>query len=377
MSEELVRIISDEIASSPDRAIPFRRYMELCLYHPRWGYYRREGTKIGKEGDFYTSSHVGDLFGRVMSDVLEEMRRFFLPHPHWMLVEVGAGDGRLMEQMIKGLKEKGIGRDELMCCLVETSPYHRRLQERRLEGAPYPLRWADRLSDLPGGMPAVVVSNELLDAFPVHRIERRKGALREIYVTRRDGRFFETDGPLSTGALEDYVHRFGLRLEEGQQAEVNLDARDWMRELGQWLEKGFVITVDYGGETAEVAGPGRPRGTLRCFSRHRVHGNPYRAPGEEDLTSDVNFEALRAWGEEAGLKPLLYTTQGDWLVRSGILDYLEDHQNPDPFSEVARRNRAVRQLILPGGMGDVFKVLIQWKGEGHPTLRGMNKNEAG
>ncbi|WP_460415428.1 class I SAM-dependent methyltransferase [Planifilum fimeticola] len=300
-----------------------------------------------------------------------------MPHPHWMLVEVGAGDGRLMEQMIKGLKEKGIGRDELMCCLVETSPYHRRLQERRLEGAPYPLRWADRLSDLPGGMPAVVVSNELLDAFPVHRIERRKGALREIYVTRRDGRFFETDGPLSTGALEDYVHRFGLRLEEGQQAEVNLDARDWMRELGQWLEKGFVITVDYGGETAEVAGPGRPRGTLRCFSRHRVHGNPYRAPGEEDLTSDVNFEALRAWGEEAGLKPLLYTTQGDWLVRSGILDYLEDHQNPDPFSEVARRNRAVRQLILPGGMGDVFKVLIQWKGEGHPTLRGMNKNEAG
>jgi SAM-dependent MidA family methyltransferase len=377
VSEELVRIISDEIASSPDRAIPFRRYMELCLYHPRWGYYRREGTKIGKEGDFYTSSHVGDLFGRVMSDVFEEMRRFFLPHPRWMLVEVGAGDGRLMEQMIKGLEEKGIGRDELMCCLVETSPYHRRLQERRLEGAPYPLRWAGRLSDLPGGMPAVVVSNELLDAFPVHRIRRREGVLREIYVTMRDGRFLETDGPLSTGALEDYVHRFGLRLEEGEQAEVNLDARDWMRELGQWLEKGFVITVDYGGETTEVAGSGRPQGTLRCFSRHRVHGNPYRAPGEEDLTSDVNFEALRAWGEEAGLKTLLYTTQGDWLVRSGILDYLEDHQNPDPFSEVARRNRAVRQLILPGGMGDLFKVLIQWKGEGHPALRGMNKNEAG
>lgn len=374
--EKLVRIISDEIASSPERAIPFRRYMELCLYHPRWGYYRREKTKIGKDGDYYTSSHVGDLFGRVMSDVIVDMRRFFLPH-RWMLVEVGAGDGRLMEQMVKGLWEKGIGRDELMCCLVETSPYHRLLQQNRLEGAPYSLRWADRLSDLPTGMPAVVVSNELLDAFPVHRIRRKEGLLREIYVTWRDGRFCETDGPLSTDALADYVHRFGLRLEEGHQAEVNLDARDWLREVGQWLEKGFVITVDYGGETEEVAGPGRPQGTLRCFSRHRVHGDPYRAPGEEDLTSDVNFEALRKWGEEAGLKPLLYTTQGNWLFRSGILDYLEDHQNPDPFSEVARRNRAVRQLILPGGMGDIFKVLIQWKGEGLPILRGMKKNEAG
>jgi SAM-dependent MidA family methyltransferase len=136
-----------------------------------------------------------------------------------------------------------------------------------------------------------------------------------------------------------------------------------------------VITVDYGGDTEELAA--RPQGTLRCFSQHRVHGDPYRAPGEEDMTSDVNFEALRIWGEESGLKNLLYTTQGDFLVRSGILNYLEEHQNPDPFSEVARRNRAVRQLILPGGMGDVFKVLIQWKGEGTPKLKGMHKNEAG
>jgi SAM-dependent MidA family methyltransferase len=312
-----------------------------------------------------------------MSDVIEGMRRFFLPHQRWMLVEVGAGDGRLMQQMIRGLWEKGIDRDEVTCCLVETSPFHRSLQEKRLKEAPYPIRWADRLSRLPVGMPAVVVSNELLDAFPVHRIRMREGTLREIYVTRRDGRFVETEGPLSKDALHEYVLRFGLQLEEGQQAEVNLDARDWLHEVGQWLEKGFVITVDYGGDTEEVAGPGRPQGTLRCYSRHRVHGDPYRAPGEEDITSDVNFKALQVWGEEVGLKPLIYTTQGNWLVRSGIFNYLEEHQNPDPFSEVARRNRAVRQLVLPGGMGDVFKVLIQWKGEGVPNLRGMTENEAG
>lgn len=351
--------------------------MELCLYHPRWGYYRRERAKIGKEGDYYTSSHVGDVFGCVVSDVIADMRRFFLPHRRWMLVEAGAGDGRLMEQMITGLRKKGIDKDELMCCLVETSPYHRSLQERRLKESPYPLRWADRLSSLPRGIPAVIVSNELLDAFPVHRITLRKNSLLEIYVTKRGSSFQETDGPLSTEDLRTYVQRFDLRLEEGQQTEVNLNARGWLQEVGQWLEKGFVITIDYGGETEEVAGPGRPQGTLRCFSKHRVHGDPYRAPGEEDLTSDVNFEALRVWGEEFGLKTLICTTQGDWLVRSGILNYLEEHQNPDPFSEVARRNRAVRHLIMPGGMGDVFKVLIQWKGEGCPTLRGMNKNEAG
>lgn len=375
MSEELVRMISDEIASSPCRAIPFYRYMELCLYHPRWGYYRRERTKIGREGDYYTSSHVGDLFGRVMSDVIADMRRFFLSSRRWLLVEVGAGDGRLMQQMMKGLKEKGVDRGELICCLVETSPYHRSLQEKRLKESPYPIRWADRLSDLPGGLPAVVVSNELLDAFPVHRIRMREGSLREIHVTRCGERFCDTDGPLSTEALQAYVQRFGLRMEEGQQAEVNLNARAFLREVGEWLDQGFVITVDYGGDTEELAA--RPQGTLRCFSQHRVHGDPYRAPGEVDMTSDVNFEALRIWGEESGLKNLLYTTQGDFLVRSGILNYLEEHQNPDPFSEVARRNRAVRQLILPGGMGDVFKVLIQWKGEGTPKLKGMHKNEAG
>src|SRR5690606_32103581 len=134
-------MISDEIASSPCRAIPFYRYMELCLYHPRWGYYRRERTKIGREGDYYTSSHVGDLFGRVMSDVIADMRRFFLSSRRWLLVEVGAGDGRLMQQMMKGLKEQGVDRGELICCLVETSPYHRSLQEKRLKESPYPIRW--------------------------------------------------------------------------------------------------------------------------------------------------------------------------------------------------------------------------------------------
>lgn len=371
MSEELVRIISDEIAASPLQAITFRRYMELCLYHPQWGYYRRERIKIGREGDFYTSSFVGDLFGRVISNAIEDMRRFFLPHRRWMLVEVGAGDGRLMEQMIRGLREKGIDGNELMCCLVETSPYHRSLQKKRLMGSPYPVRWADRLSDLPGGIPAVIVSNELVDAFPVHRIRLREGILREIYVTRRGDRLVEADGPLSTGDLEEYACRFGLQLEEDQQIEVNLDARNWLCKVGRWLETGFVITIDYGGDTAEVSGPDRPEGTLRCFSKHQVHGDPFRAPGEEDITSDVNFEALRVWGEEEGLKPLLYTTQGHWLVRNGIFDYLEDPQSPDPFSEEARRNRAVRQLIMPGGMGDVFKVLIQWKGKGEPKLRGM------
>ena len=169
-----------------------------------------------------------------------------------------------------------------------------------------------------------------------------------------------TDGPLSTGALQAYVQRFGLRMEEGQQAEVNLNARAFLREVGEWLDQGFVITVDYGGDTEELAA--RPQGTLRCFSQHRVHGDPYRAPGEEDMTSDVNFEALRIWGEESGLKnpPLHHPGGFSGPLRNSELS--GGTSNPDPFSEVARRNRAVRQLILPGGMGDVFKVLIQWKG---------------
>ncbi|QKG84789.1 SAM-dependent methyltransferase [Kroppenstedtia pulmonis] len=359
----LLQQIIREIRRSPGHRISFRHYMELALYHPRWGYYRQERPKIGRQGDYYTSSYVGEGFGLLMSRVLLDMSRTFSPSSSWAVVEMGAGEGRLAEQILKGLASQGVKEEKFRYYLVETSPYHQALQRTRLAKLPYQRFWTDTLHAIPGDIPSILVSNELVDAFPVHRVRMTREGLKEIYVTwdADANRLKEEEGPVSCSELLDYFEEMDWTLEEGMSTEVNLAAHRWMKDVGEWLKTGYVITVDYGGTMEELASPARRDGTLRCYQGHRLHTDWYREPGEADLTSDVNFTALQRWGKEVGLQPLLFTSQARFLIRAGILDELRDHTNPDPFSPEAKRNRGLRQLILPGEMGDAFQVLVQKK----------------
>lgn len=368
----LLEQIIDEIVQSPGRAIPFVRFMELALYHPEWGYYQREQKKVGKEGDFYTSPFVGDVFGRVLADVLLDMRRQFPRSEPWGIVEVGGGDGRLAEQILNGLAEQNVV-EEFTYVLLDKSPYHQKLQSSRLQGNKKITR-ASELTELPNHRPWILLSNELIDAFPVHRVRMEEEGLRELYVTwDADAHCLrETTGKPSTPELEEILEQEGILLQQGQTAEVNVAARDWIQQVGSWLKAGFVLTIDYGFEAKELYSPERRDGTLMCYRRHQAHNNPYRAPGEEDITSHVNFSGLKLWGKEVGLTPLLFVTQGSFLMRAGIFNYLSSDQGTDPFGSVARRNRAIRQLIHPEGMGDRFQVLIQSKGLSNPQLQVMN-----
>ncbi|WP_169713690.1 class I SAM-dependent methyltransferase [Paludifilum halophilum] len=368
----LIRYMVDEMDAAPEKAIPFRRYMELALYHPRWGYYRRERPKVGRKGDFYTSPYVGDTFGFSIGRVISDMQKVFPPEKPWSVVEMGAGEGRLAEQILHFLHGQGVDPHRFCYYLMETSPYHREIQRSRLTGCSLPIDWIDRWDEIPRGTPSILISNELVDALPVHRVRMdENGELSEIYVgwDEIEERLTEREGPLTRSSLSDYFSEMGWRLEKGATAEVNLEAESWIKELADWLDIGFVLTVDYGGTVEELSLPARREGTLRGYRDHRLCTDIYQRPGETDLTSHVNFTALQRWGREAGLHNLLYTTQPRFLIQAGILEELTSHENPDPFSSEARRNRHIRQLIEPGGMGDAFRVLIQSKGVENPSLR--------
>ncbi|MFD1397113.1 class I SAM-dependent methyltransferase [Kroppenstedtia eburnea] len=361
MDDPLLAVIVEEIQAHPEKRISFRRYMEQALYHPRWGYYRREGLKIGKRGDFYTSPHLGDVFGETMGGVISGMVSSFSPGCPWTLVEAGGGDGRLAGSILSSLEEGKRLPQSLW--LVETSPFHRELQSERLRDAPVPVHWAEAVTEIPSDSPCILFSNELLDAFPVHRVTRKEGELLEIHVAWDEDRerLVECSRPLSHPSLAAYFRRLDWDLPEGWTAEVPLDALAWLEEVGEWLRNGYLITIDYGGTTEELSLPQRKDGTLRCYRNHQLHVDCYSHPGDSDLTSHVHFSALMDLGEVMGLQSLVYTTQTRFLQAAGILDRLAVAP-ADPFSPEARRNRAIRQLALAGGMGDSFRVLIQSKG---------------
>lgn len=302
--------------------MPFRDYMELALYHPEHGYYCAPGEKTGKAGDYLTSPQLSPLFGECLA-------RFIGSGP---VLELGAGDGALAAQLAPRFEYQ----------IVERSPDFRARQRERAPAA----RWLD---EVPEGFDGTVVSNELLDALPVHRLVRD----RERYV-RPD--FTEELAPYSTPRLAEYFR--ALNLEPAGEAEVNLDALDLMALVYSRLKRGRVLTIDYGYEARELF-VDRPQGTFMTYFRHTANDNPYERVGHQDMTSHVDFTSLMAWGEAHGLRTAAFTTQADFLAGLGIGELLVQRQTD--VVEYTRTREAVISLLNPAGMGG-FRVLVQEKG---------------
>lgn len=375
-------------------AVPFVQFMEWALYHPEWGYYTGERRKFGKEGDFYTSPGVNPVFAEVLADdvagrlvklaaesgreagaadgaggagAASEKEQAARNEP-FCWIEFGAGDGRLARDVLARLKE---GHPELFAELsyriVEISPSLRELQRATIgEELAEKVVWLTE-EELQAGAPyrGAVVTNELVDAYPVHRVVQGAEGLQELYAAwdAEAERFTEQTGPLSDSRIEEYLAAYsqGRKLVQGQVAEVGLPGLDWYRRALALLREGCVLTVDYGFEAEMLYHPSRMKGTLRGFSRHQVKDDPYADVGEQDLTADVNFTALRGTGEELGWRTDFFGSQSRYLLEAGILQRMRDTmhvtdliRDPD-----MKRNRAIKQLILPGGMGDHFKVLVQ------------------
>ena len=249
--------------------------------------------------------------------------------------------------------------------IIEGDPEHRREATEQL--AEYTEKGIARViggqpDELPvwKGTPVIIVANELLDAFPVHRIVKREGIVSEWGVSLDDasGTFVPCLLANSDINWTDWLEEQGITLSEGQTFEVNLDAAEWIRTLAAHMNRALLVLIDYGDECDELAAPHRMDGTLLCYSKHRAHNDPYQNPGEQDLTAHVNFSHMRQAAEQSGWKQLWYGTQKRFLIESGIMDKLSEHRIVDPFHPIAKRNRAIRQLLLSDGMSELFKVQI-------------------
>jgi SAM-dependent MidA family methyltransferase len=352
--------------------IAFAEFMRECQYHPVHGYYSR--ASAARFGDYYTSVDVHPIFGRLLVRQFAEMWEVLgAPRP-FIVVEAGAGVGRLAGHILdfsaRALPEFYAA---LEFVAVERSA------ARRAEHA---ARFADHAAtgrvsssgEIPLAIPTgCIFSNELMDALPAHRVVVEKGELREICVGFEEGQFIEILREPSMPALEEYFKEQGIMPEEGQQAEVCLEACDWIERTGRALERGFVLTIDYGHEAHALYDEHHNRGTLLAYRDHAVSENLLDLPGEQDLTSHVNFTAVDLWGRRAGLLRTGLVTQSQFLVALGRGNEFADLYEPGQTEmEKLRARLLLKNLIHPEGLGEKFQVLIQHKGITAPQLTGLS-----
>ena len=341
--------------------ITFADYMRECLYHPVHGYYSKKESK--RFTDYYTSVDVHPIFGRLLARQFAEMWENLERPAEFLLVEAGAGVGRLAEHILD-------------FCEAQLPEFYSAVQyvaverssARREEAAVRVKRHSDAghfqaSVEIPPRIPVgCVFSNELVDALPVHRVVMRADGLKEIFAGVRDGKFVDVEAPVSTCAINEYFATQGIMLQEGQHAEADLEASDWIGEVGRRLERGYVLTIDYGHPAAELFDERHMRGTLLAYREHRVSEEFYAAPGEQDLTAHVNFTALETWGKRSGLETERFASQTEFLLGLGERNEFADlHDSGQSEAEQVRARLQLKTLIHPEGMGERFQVLIQKK----------------
>ncbi|HEV8360453.1 MAG TPA: SAM-dependent methyltransferase [Candidatus Thermoplasmatota archaeon] len=317
----------------------FRAFMAEALYHPDHGYYTT-GKPWRGEGDFTTAPRYGDAFALGIARFAARVKEAMGPGP-FEVVEVGAGSGALLEQLAPLLEPEGVRL--------------RAVDHRRPPRLPAKVPWTASLRGLE--VRGLVLSNELFDALPVHRVTRTRDGLRELCVGEHDGRLVPQLGALSDAAIERHLERFGPMPAEGQTVEVGLDALAMLREMAGALREGCVLTIDYGHSARELQHHS-PLGTLTAVRAHRLEPDPLVDPGELDLTAHVNFTALTEAGKELGLQALAEVAQWEFLASTGALEHIAGLLQDVKGWEAGL---AAKTLVTPGRMGE-FRVHVQAKG---------------
>lgn len=347
--------IKSLIKNTSSQLITYEEFMSAALYHPTLGYYMKEVEKIGPRGDFITTSNISDLFGRIFAKWF--IKKVEIEGVLPAVCEIGGGNGRFAKAFMEEWRERSS--ISLQYAIVESSPYHRQLQRDLLPDTSM-LKQVERLSDLPT-FEGLIFSNELFDALPVRVIEKEHGELFEVMIGVNSDKFIEERIPLEDGRITDYLQESGFILKENQRIEIPLAMDQMLQDISSILTRGFVVTVDYGYTNEEWMEATHRKGSLRGYSKHQMITDPLRYPGEMDLTTHIHFDRLVKKGEDFGLHFLSKQRQDEFLLSEGILDELEEHFDPNPFSRQSKKNRAIRSLIMPSGMSHYFQVLIQQK----------------
>jgi SAM-dependent MidA family methyltransferase len=366
----LVALIRREVKLN--NGITFERFMELALYEPAHGYYARSSDQATRSGDYLSAPETHALFGHALARLFEDMWSHLDRPAGFTIREYGAGTGALAVSVLEGLRADA---PELLRELryepLDMSPERNAAIAERLRLAGFESVVA-RVPRNGGAITGCIVANELIDAFPVHRVVGTARGIAEVFVVWRDGWFGDEPREPSTPTLAEYLDASGIRLAEGQQAEINLRAREWLRHVATELERGYVLVIDYGHDAAELYGQRRFAGTLLGYRGHSISDDPYDAIGRQDLTAHVDLTGLERGAREAGLEVVGRTTQAELLTGLGLGDLLVRlgrTPDSDPGAYVAARAAVVR-LIDPRATGR-FAVLAFGRDVPREPLRGF------
>ena len=349
-----------------DGQITFARFMETCLYSPRGGFYSARGSRINAH--FGTSATSHPVFGALIARQLEQMWQILGEPPVFHVIEVGSGDGALARSITDVCRR--------------TAP--RFAEALYYVAADYEPGWPqtpggafDQPDTLAGiqrvrgsGLGAFrnivgcILCNELIDNFPVHRFAIEDGRVREVFVATDGQNFVEVLDEPSSPRIEARLAGLALSLPEGYRGEVNLAIEDWIHQVCGALERGFVLTIDYGELAEDLYSPENAHGTVVCFNRHAIGADPYQDIGQQDITCQVDFTSLMELGERRGLETVGYTLQRRFLANLGFNEFLDALGTQGLSAARAELSRiAMMTLVDPEEYGD-FKVLAQAKGLG-------------
>lgn len=341
--------------------IPFSEFMALALYDPESGYYAKTRQKTGKQGDFITSVSVGPCFGKLLAQRLFLYWQTSGSPASFRIIEPGAHDGTLAADILtesSGLSPKFF--DSIHYHLIETSAYLREQQHSRLEENYHGKFTTHASLDAIDKGHGAVISNELIDAFPVELIQFSKGKWHQLMVGLDEKHNFTfIQAPLAAPELQELCNTLGASFPEGYTTEHNTGISSYTKEVGRIIESGLLLTIDYGHLQDDYYHPARTTGTLQTYHKHQKAENPLLSPGELDITAHVNFSQLQAAAEDAGFKKNWFGTQASYLTQYAREWLLAMEQQPDPsHPELIRQ---FQTLTHPSMLGSKFSVLEMQK----------------
>ncbi len=354
---ELSQALADALEDGP---IPFRRFMELALYHPQGGYYCRENPRIGPDGDFYTSPHQSPWLGRMIAPLLEKIRRSMDEPPSLPVWEYGPGEGWLAFDILESVRSsQALLHQAIAYTFAEQSPQARaRIRENFQEADN--IQFAEASQYPPAGFEGVVLAHEFLDALPVHALTQKEKYLQERYVARRGEGLLFCEGAPSDERLNGWFSDLEIRLSAGQMAEVSLCAFDWVNEVARRMERGAVLIFDYGFSARALYGPTRPDGALRGYRNHVLVNDVLSRPGETDITTHVDFTSILRAAATHGMELAGFTDQARFLLGAGLPQALEKAAGEDDedYEKTRRERQSVMGIMDPTGLGGAIKVML-------------------
>ena len=362
----LAQALEAELRSGP---IPFKRFMELSLYHPEGGYYRQPSPRVGRGGDFKTSPHQSPWLGRMLARQAEEIWSAMDRPAPFSVYEFGPGEGWLAHDLLEEIEANcpDTLSGALEYVLIEQSASASDRVRERLSrwmkgapGLPGARLEAPENFNPPGQFDGLVIAHEYLDALPVHILVQAGEGLAERYVELRDGKLSMCEGPLSDEKLGGWLIDLGIELEIGQMAEVCPAALEWTETVSRNLRCGGALLFDYGFSSRVLYHPSRREGTIRGYRDHTLIDEPLENPGETDLTAHVDFTSILRAAEAGGLALAGFTDQTHFLLGAGISEAIEKGGGSE--TEAAGDRRGAMGLLDPGGLGGAIKVMLLSRG---------------